>query len=87
MEKFYAVRHDDMVRLKTVNPDLITKDIDYFLTPDENDRYLLYQWQPKLQNNRIIAQQSVFVFSGAQIKEESVCVIEENSKQKHPNRS
>ena len=79
--KVYAVRHDDMVRLKTVNPDLITKDIDYFLTPDENDRYLLYQWQPKLQNNRIIAQQSVFVFSGAQIKEESVCVIEENGKQ------
>ncbi len=79
--KVYAVRHDDMVRLKTVNPDLITKDIDYFLTPDENDRYLLYQWQPKLQNNRIIAQQSVFVFSGTEIKEESVCVIEENSKQ------
>lgn len=79
--KVYAVRHDDMVRLKTVNPDLITKDIDYFLTPDENDRYLLYQWQPKLQNNRIIAQQSVFVFSGAQIEAEAECVIDKNSKQ------
>ncbi len=79
--KVHAVRHDDMVRLKTVNPDLITKDIDYFLTPDENDRYLLYQWQPKLQNNRIIAQQSVFVFSGAQIEAEAECVIDKNSKQ------
>ena len=79
--KVFAVRHDDMVRLKTVNPDLITKDIDYFLSPDEHDRYLLYQWQPKLQNNRIIAQQSVFVFSGAQIEAEAECVIDKNSKQ------
>ena len=78
--KVYAVRHDDMVRLKTVNPDLVTKDIDYFLTPDGNGRYPLYQWQPKLQNNRIIAQQSVFVFSGAQIGEEAQCVIDKNSK-------
>ena len=79
--KVFAVRHDDMVRLKTVNPELLKKDIDYFLTPDENGRYPLYQWQPKLQNNRIIAQQSVFVFSGAQTEEEAVCVIENNSKQ------
>ena len=79
--KVYAVRHDDRVRLKTVNPDLITKNIDYFLTPDENGRYPLYQWQPKLQNNRIIAQQSIFVFSGAQIEAEAECVIDKNSKQ------
>ena len=79
--KIYAVRHDDMVRLKTVNPDLITKEIDYFLKPNENDRYLLYQWQPKLQNNRIIAQKSVFVFSGAQIEAEAECVIKKDNKQ------
>ena len=79
--KVFAVRHDDMVRLKTVNPELLKKDIEYFLKPDENGRYPLYQWQPKLQNNRIIAQQSVFVFGGAQIEERSVCVIETNSKQ------
>ena len=79
--KVFAVRHDDMVRLKTVNPKLVKEDIDYFLKPDENGRYPLYQWQPKLQNNRIIAQQSVFVFSGTQIEEESVCIIEKNSKQ------
>ena len=79
--KVFAVRHDDMVRLKTVNPDLIEEDIDYFLEPDENGRYPLYQWQPKLQNNRIIAQQSVFVFSGAQIEAEAECVIDKNNKQ------
>ena len=79
--KVFAVRHDDMVRLKTVNPELIEEDIDYFLQPDENGRYPLYQWQPKLQNNRIIAQQSVFVFSGAQIEAEAECVIDKNSKQ------
>ena len=79
--KVFAVRHDDMVRLKTVNPELIKEDIDYFLKPDENSRYPLYQWQPKLQNNRIIAQQSVFVFSGAQIEAEAECVIDKNSKQ------
>ena len=79
--KVFAVRHDDMVRLKTVNPALIKEDIDHFLKPDENGRYPLYQWQPKLQNNRIIAQQSVFVFSGAQIEAEAECVIDKNSKQ------
>ncbi len=79
--KVFAVRHDDMVRLKTVNPELIKEDIDYFLEPDENGRYPLYQWQPKLQNNRIIAQQSVFVFSGTQIEAEAECVIDKNSKQ------
>ena len=79
--KVYAVRHDDMVRLKTVNPELIKKDIDYFLKPDENDRYLQYQWSPKLQNNRIIAQQSVFVFSGAPIEAEAEYVIKKEIKQ------
>lgn len=79
--KVYVIRHDDMVRLKTVTHDLITEEIDYFLKPNENDRYLLYQWQPKMQNNRIIAQQSVFVFSGAQIEAEAECVIPQDNKQ------
>ncbi|MDE0484411.1 MAG: tetratricopeptide repeat protein [Candidatus Poribacteria bacterium] len=79
--KVFAVRHDDMVRLKTVDPELIKNRIDDFLKPDENGRYLQYQWSPKLQNNRIIAQQSVFVFSGAQIEAEAECIIEKSSKQ------
>ena len=79
--KVYAVNRDDTVRLKTVTSKLIEKDIDHFLTPDENIKYLLYQWQPKLQNNRIIAQQSIFLFSGAQIEEDAKCVIDKDSKQ------
>ena len=80
--KVFAVNRDDTVRLKTVNPKLMKKDIDYFLQPDENGRYLQYQWSPKLQNNRIIAQQSVFVFSGAQIEAEAEYVINKDIKQK-----
>ena len=79
--KVFAVNRDDTVRLKTVNPKLMKKDIDYFLQPDENGRYLQYQWSPKLQNNRIIAQQSVFVFSGIQIEAEVECVIDKDNKQ------
>ena len=79
--KVFAVRSDDPARLKTVNPELIKKDIDHFLNLDENDNYLLYQWDPKLQNNRIIAQHSVFLFSGAQIEAEAECVIIKSSKQ------
>ena len=79
--KVFAVRSDDPVRFKTVNTELIKKDIDCFFQLDENNnRYPLYQWQPKLQNNRIIAQQSVFVFGGAQIETEAECVIIECSK-------
>ena len=80
--KVFAVNRDDTVRLKTVNPKLMKKDIDYFLQPDENGRYLQYQWSPKLQNNRIIAQQSVFVFSGVQIEAEAEYVINKDIKQK-----
>ena len=79
--KVFAVNRDDTVRLRTVTSKLIKKDIDHFLTPDENDKYLLYQWQPKLQNNRIIAQQSIFLLSGAQIEEDAKCVIDKDSKQ------
>ena len=80
--KVCAVRSDDPVRFKTVNAELIKKDIDHFFQLDENNtRYPLYQWQPKLQNNRIVAQQSVFVFGGAQIETEAECVIIESSKE------
>ena len=79
--KVYAIHNDDKVRLKPVTPKLVQNDIDFFLEPDENNRYLLYQWQPKIQNNRIIAQQSVFVFGGDQIEVKDVCIIDMESKQ------
>ena len=73
--KVFAVRSDDPARFKTVNPELVKQDIDYFFKPDENNKDWLYQWEPKLQNNRIIAQHSVFVFGSRQIKAEAECVI------------
>ena len=78
--KVVAVRSDDSVRLETITPTLITEGIDYFFREDEQWGYPLYQWQPKYQNNRIIAQQSVFIFGGAQIETEAECVILESGK-------
>ena len=79
--KVFAVRSDDPARFKTVTPKLIAKDIDHFFKLEERSEYPLYQWEPKLQNNRIIAQHSVFVFGGAQIEAETECVIMLSSKE------
>ena len=79
--KVFAVRSDDPIRFKTVTPKLIEKDIDYFFKLDERGKHPLYQWEPKLQNNRIIAQHSVFVFGGTQVDAEAECVIIQSSKQ------
>ena len=56
------------------------KNIDFFFKPDETGRYRLHQWQPKYQNNRIIAQQSIFVFGHGPIKIEDACEIKMNCK-------
>ena len=79
--KVYAVRIDDPARFRTITSELLEKDIDYFFVEDENGRYPLYQWQPKLQNNRIIAQQSVFIFGGMKIEAVDECIISRNGKQ------
>ena len=79
--KVYAVRIDDPARFRTITSDLLKKDIDYFFVEDENGRYPLYQWQPKLQNNRIIAQQSVFIFGGAKIEAADECIISRGAKE------
>ena len=76
--KVYAVRRD--IRLKTVTSDLIQKPIDHFFHVDSENPYQLYQWEPKLQNNRIIAQHSVFVFGGAEVEAASECVIQTDCK-------
>ncbi len=79
--KVYAVRIDDPARFRTITSDLLEKDIDYFFVENENGRYPLYQWQPKLQNNRIIAQQSVFIFGGAKIEATDECIINRGAKE------
>ena len=78
--RVFAVRSDDLTLFKTVDINLAREDIGHFFMENENGKYLLYQWQPKHQNYRIIAQQSVFVFGGAQIEKETECVINESSK-------
>lgn len=78
--KVYAVRIDDPARFRTITSESLEEDINYFFVEDENGRYPLYQWQPKLQNNRIIAQQSVFIFGGAKIEPEDECIVSQSAK-------
>ena len=80
--KVFAVRGDNPAHFKTINPNLIKQDIDCFFKPDERNKKWLYQWEPKLQNNRIIAQHSVFIFGTPQIEVEAECIIIENGKRK-----
>ena len=79
--KVFAVRSDDPIRFKKVTSDSVEEKLDYFFKIDEPRGYPLYQWQPKQQNNRIIAQQSVFLFGGAKIEKEAECVILKSSKE------
>ena len=79
--KVFAVRSDDPVRFKKVTLESLEENLDYFFRADERRGYPLYQWQPKQQNNRIIAQQSIFLFGGAKIEAEAECVILRNSKE------
>ena len=79
--KVFAMRSDDPTLFRTVTPKLVTEeDIEYFFKEDERGRCLLYQWQPKQQNNRVIAQQSVFIFGGSEITAAAECVILKSSK-------
>ena len=79
--KVFAVRSDDFARFETITPKLITEEgIAHFFEPDRHGEYPLYQWQPRYQNNRIIAQQSVFIFGGAQVEIEAECVILKSGK-------
>lgn len=79
--KVYAVRVDDLLRFKKITPEMLGEDIDRFFMADERGKYPLYQWQPRQQNNRILAQQSVFLFGGDEIEAEGACVIQGDSKE------
>lgn len=80
--KVFAVPRANVGRFETVDTKMREKDIDHFFQPDEDGTYRLYQWEPKLQNNRIIAQHSVFLFSGDPIEAADECVIMKSSKPK-----
>ena len=75
------MRSDDPVLFRTITPKLVSEqNIEYFFQEDERERCPLYQWQPKQQNNRVIAQQSVFIFGGSEIASAAECVISKSSK-------
>ena len=74
--KVVVLRSDGLKPLKEVDYDMSKKkNIDYFFQTDDTGKYPRYRWQPQNQNNRIIAQKSVFVFGAAVIKAEDECEI------------
>lgn len=75
--KVYVVRNVPL-KLKKVTPDLLKEKICYFL--HYTGSFPLYYWEPRYQNNRIIAQQSIFVFGRHQFDENNACIIEESCK-------
>ena len=56
------------------------KNIDCFFC-DKKGEYNFYQWHPNYQNNRMRAQQSIFLFSGSPIKSDMDCIISKGKKQ------
>ena len=66
-------------QFKKVKSDTLENKIDEFLQEGE-DSYL-YHWQPRQQNNRIIAQKSVFLFGHYEFDAYDECIILENNKQ------
>jgi tetratricopeptide (TPR) repeat protein len=83
--KVYAV-HIKPPKFTEITPEFMAKDteqkkdIGYFLK--EGNDAQLYYLQPKLQNHRIIAQQSVFLFGQYEFKEDDYCVIDTACKEK-----
>ena len=75
--KVFAV-HKDADRFIEIEPDLLKETIPYFLDGKEPQ---LYHWQPRQQNNRILAQQSIFFFGDYEIEEDTACVIQKCEKE------
>ena len=76
--KVFAVYHrsSDFEEIKS---DSLEEKIDKFLQDGENSQ--LYHWQPQQQNNRIIAQQSIFFFGKYEFDAHDECIILQNNKQ------
>ena len=76
--KVFVVRNQPP-RFKEITPKLLRNDIDYFLKDSGGSQ--LYHWQPRHQNHRIIAQQSIFLFGNYEFDPDDKCIIAENCKQ------
>lgn len=75
--KVFAV-HKGADRFIEIEPHLLTESVPYFLDGKEPQ---LYHWQPRQQNNRILAQQSIFFFGHYEFKEDAACIIEKCKKE------
>ena len=73
------VERNQPPRFREITPKLLREDIDYFLKDGEESQ--LYHWQPRQQNHRIIAQQSIFLFGSYKLDPEGECVIAGDSKE------
>ena len=75
--KVFAVYHrsPDFEEIKSGS---LSGEINRFLQDGEDSQ--LYHWQPRQQNNRIIAQQSIFLFGRHEFDPYDECVIEGSSK-------
>ena len=79
--KVFAVDISSQVTFQPVTSELAQKKkIGYFFQRNENKGYQLYQWQPNYQNNRMLAQQSIFLFGSAEIELAAECTILKNGK-------
>ena len=76
--KIFVVRNQPP-RFKEITPELLKEDIDDFLKDGEESQ--LYHWQPRQQNHRIIAQQSIFLFGSYEFDPGDECVIAGDSKE------
>ncbi len=76
--KVFAVRNKPPA-FKEITPDLLKEKIDFFLQGGKSPQ--LYCWQPRQQNNRIIAQQSIFLFGRYEFCESDSCVIDGKNKE------
>ncbi|MDE0013230.1 MAG: tetratricopeptide repeat protein [Candidatus Poribacteria bacterium] len=76
--KVFAV-HNQLPNFKEVKSEMLKDNIDDFLQDEENSP--LYYWQPRQQNNRIIAQQSIFLFGRPEFEADDECVILVDSKE------
>lgn len=65
-------------RFTEIKSNLLSRTIDTFL--QNNDNPQLYHWQPRQQNNRIIAQQSIFLFGDYEFDANGECIIAEKRK-------
>ena len=77
--KVFTVQNQPRNGFKEIVPTLLKENIDHFLQGGQEPQ--LYHWQPRQQNHRIIAQQSIFLFGHYEFDANDECVIAKGSQQ------